>query len=59
MDPTTPDVPFAAEAPQHDVVRVSPEPVEGYVLDPWSGLYRETEETYRQRLQSALAVVPE
>lgn len=59
MDPTTPDMPFAAEPPQHDAVRVSPEPAEGYVLDPWSGLYRETEETYRQRLQSTPAAVQE
>lgn len=50
MDPTTPDMAFAAE--HHEVIRVSPEPAEGYVLDHWSGLYRETEETYRQRLQS-------
>lgn len=39
---------------QHpDAKRVSPEPRDGYVLDPWSGLYQETEATYRHRLQAS------
>ncbi|WP_019466775.1 hypothetical protein [Dyella japonica] len=51
MDPTTLDAPIAsAEHPQ--VRRVSQEPTEGYVLDPWSGLYKETDATYHRRLQA-------
>jgi hypothetical protein len=56
MDPTTLDAPFASESQPVDVRRVSPDPIEGYVLDPWSGLYQETETTYQHRLQANLAV---
>jgi DMSO/TMAO reductase YedYZ molybdopterin-dependent catalytic subunit len=42
--------------PRDDVRRVSADPVEGYVLDPWSGLYKETEATYRDRLRIAEAL---
>jgi hypothetical protein len=38
--------------PRFDLRRVSPEPLEGYVLDPWSGLYQETESAYRDRLRT-------
>lgn len=55
MDPTTVDTPFASEEQFAQTLRTSPEPVEGYVLDPWSGLYRETEAAYRHRLQSSQA----
>ena len=39
---------------QHDdqARRIATEPAEGYVLDPWSGLYLETETAYRNRLAS-------
>ncbi|GAB2583186.1 hypothetical protein ISP15_07380 [Dyella jejuensis] len=47
MDHVAHDV-LAIESPD-DVRRVSFAPQEGYVLDPWSGLYREMETTYRQR----------
>lgn len=30
--------------------RATTEPTEGYVLDPWSGLYVETQIAYRSRL---------
>lgn len=33
--------------------RVSAEPKEGYVLEPWSGLYVETEAAYKSRLCAA------
>lgn len=55
MDTTTLDTPFASEEQFAQSVRTSAEPVEGYVLDPWSGLYRETEAAYRHRLQSSQA----
>jgi hypothetical protein len=42
--------------PRHDLRRVSAEHVEGYVLDPWSGLYQETETAYRDRLRIAEAL---
>jgi DMSO/TMAO reductase YedYZ molybdopterin-dependent catalytic subunit len=42
--------------PRGDVRRVSAEPIDGYVLDPWSGLYQETESTYRDRLRMAEAL---
>jgi hypothetical protein len=55
MDPMTLDAPIAsAEHPQ--ARRVSPDPTEGYVLDPWSGLYRETEAAYHSRLQASPAL---
>lgn len=49
MDPTTLDVLFDSAEQAEDIRRVSLGPVDGYVLDPWSGLYQETEDTYRQR----------
>lgn len=55
MDPMTMNAPFASEQQPIDTRRVSPDPIEGYVLDPWSGLYQETEATYQHRLQAALA----
>jgi hypothetical protein len=36
--------------PRQNVRRTSPDPLDGFVLDPWSGLYQETESTYRDRL---------
>jgi hypothetical protein len=53
MYPTTVDMPIASEENHPNVRRVSAEPTEGYVLDPWSGLYRESESTYQSRLQAA------
>jgi hypothetical protein len=44
------------DAAQQDDRRVSPEPMEGYVLNPWSGLYQETEATYRSRLEPSPAL---
>jgi hypothetical protein len=55
MNPATLDAPFASEELLPHTVRTSADPVEGYVLDPWSGLYRETEAAYRHRLQSSQA----
>lgn len=52
MDPTTLDAPFASAEQRHDMRRVSQEPLDGYVLDPWSGLYQEAEATYRDRLDA-------
>ena len=52
MDPTTLDAPFEMAEQRRDVRRVSQEPLHGYVLDPWSGLYQETEATYRVRLRA-------
>ena len=52
MDPTTLDAPFDMAEQRRDVRRVSQEPLHGYVLDPWSGLYQETEATYRVRLRA-------
>ena len=51
MDPTTLDAPIASAEHPH-ARRVSPDPAEGYVLDPWSGLYRETDTAYQSRLQA-------
>ncbi|WP_165418459.1 hypothetical protein [Dyella amyloliquefaciens] len=53
MDTATLDTPFASEEQFPSTLRTSAEPVDGYVLDPWSGLYRETEATYRNRQQSS------
>ncbi|GLQ98946.1 hypothetical protein [Dyella mobilis] len=39
-----------------DVRRTSPDPREGYVLNPWSGMYQETEATYHDRLHVAEAL---
>ncbi|WP_157956450.1 hypothetical protein [Dyella sp. C11] len=55
MDPTTLDALIAGAEHPH-ARRVSPEPTDGYVLDPWSGLYRETDATYQSRLQSSPAI---
>ena len=52
MDPATLDAPFDMAEQRRDVRRVSQEPLHGYVLDPWSGLYQETEATYRVRLHA-------
>jgi len=52
MDPMTLDAPIASADYAR---RMSEEPAEGYVLDPWSGLYRETDATYHHRLQSSPA----
>jgi hypothetical protein len=52
MHPTTLDAPFDVEEQRRDVRRVSQEPLDGYVLDPWSGLYQETEAMYRDRLHA-------
>ena len=52
MDPMTLDAPFEIAEQRQDVRRVSQEPLDGYVLDPWSGLYQETEGTYRDRLNT-------
>ena len=54
MDPMTLDAPIASAEHPH-ARRVSADPAEGYVLDPWSGLYRETDATYQNRLQSSPA----
>lgn len=58
MDPATLETPFASEEQFPSTLRTSAEPVDGYVLDPWSGLYRETEAAYRSRLQSSPATLP-
>ncbi|MGO4502863.1 MULTISPECIES: hypothetical protein [unclassified Dyella] len=55
MDPMTLDAPFAGE--ELHARRVSPEPAEGYVLDPWSGLYTETEAAYQSRLQASPTLI--
>jgi hypothetical protein len=55
MDPTTLDAPIAS-AEHAQARRVSHDPAEGYVLDPWSGLYRETDATYHSRLQALPAL---
>lgn len=52
MDPMTLDAPLAATATQPDAPRVSPEPLDGYVLNPWSGLYQESLQTYQNRLRA-------
>lgn len=52
MDPMTLDARFDSAEQRPDVRRVSQEPLDGYVLDPWSGLYRETEAMYRDRLNA-------
>ncbi|WP_430390097.1 hypothetical protein [Dyella sp. 20L07] len=56
MDPTTLDAPTAAAEQHFSAPRVSPEPAEGYVLNPWSGLYQETMATYQNRLQGSAAI---
>ena len=56
MDPTTLDTPFAGAEQHPSSPRVSPEPAEGYVLNPWSGLYQETMATYHSRLQATQVI---
>jgi hypothetical protein len=51
MKSTSLDAMFDHVEPRFDVRRMSPDPMEGYVLDPWSGLYQESEVTYRDRLR--------
>jgi hypothetical protein len=56
MNPLSLDSLLDNVEPRGDVRRVSAEPVDGYILDPWSGLYQETESTYRDRLRIADAL---
>ena len=53
MKSTSLDAMFEHVEPRFDIRRMSPEPLEGYVLDPWSGLYQETETAYRDRLRAS------
>lgn len=53
MGSATRDLPLANMDLDPDLRRVSPEPAEGYVLEPWSGMYVETETAYRARLAAA------
>jgi hypothetical protein len=57
MNSTSLDVLLDSVEPRDDVRRVSAEPRDGYVLDPWSGLYQETEGAYRDRLRIAEALL--
>ncbi|WP_324145773.1 hypothetical protein [Dyella sp.] len=50
MDPTMYDLPLSHVDEDPEARRISTEPAEGYVLDPWSGLYLETELAYKNRL---------
>ncbi|GLQ88186.1 hypothetical protein [Dyella flagellata] len=50
MPPTMYDLPPSHMDQANETRRVSSEPVEGYVLDPWSGLYMETEVTFKSRV---------
>lgn len=52
MDPTMLDLPPTNVDQNAEARRVSTEPAEGYVLEPWSGLYLETEAAYKSRLAS-------
>jgi hypothetical protein len=61
MSTTTLDALLAHAAKHHedrrdDDRRVSEEPIDGYVLNPWSGLYQETDTTYQNRLHSTQAI---
>ncbi|GLQ95157.1 hypothetical protein GCM10007901_41120 [Dyella acidisoli] len=53
MNPMILDLTPANADQDPEIRRVSAEPVEGYVLEPWSGLYVETEPAYRSRLATA------
>lgn len=53
MDPMMLDLPLTNDDQDPEIRRVSTEPAEGYVLEPWSGLYVETEMAYRGRLSAA------
>lgn len=50
MDPTMFDLPPTKVGQATETRLVSTEPAEGYVLDPWSGLYLETEVAYKSRI---------
>lgn len=50
MDAMILDLPPMNADQDPELRRVSAEPVEGYVLEPWSGLYVETEAAYKSRL---------
>ncbi|MFC3651072.1 hypothetical protein ACFONN_05920 [Dyella humi] len=53
MDPMILDLPPTNADQDPELRRVSAEPVEGYVLEPWSGLYVEAEAAYKSRLAAA------
>lgn len=53
MDPMILDLPATNADQDPELRRVSAEPVEGYVLEPWSGLYVEAEAAYKSRLAAA------
>lgn len=53
MNPMILDLTPANADQDPEIRRVSAEHVEGYVLEPWSGLYVETEQAYRNRLAAA------
>ncbi|WP_233840568.1 hypothetical protein [Dyella sp. 2HG41-7] len=55
MDPMTLDALVARAEQTPDTKRVSFEPIDGYVLNPWSGLYQETDTTYMNRLAAEVA----
>lgn len=56
MNSTSLDSLLDTVEPRDDIRRVSAEPRDGYVLNPWSGLYQETEAAYRERLRIAEAL---
>lgn len=56
MNSTSLDSLLDTVEPREDIRRVSAEPRDGYVLNPWSGLYQETEAAYRDRLRIAEAL---
>jgi hypothetical protein len=55
MDPTTLDALVASAEQYENAKRVSFEPLDGYVLNPWSGLYQESDATYVHRVAAELA----
>lgn len=55
MDPMTLDALVASAEQYEDSKRVSFEPLDGYVLNPWSGLYQETDATYMNRVSAETA----
>ncbi|HUA79912.1 MAG TPA: hypothetical protein VL997_06030 [Dyella sp.] len=55
MDPMTLNALVARAEQTQDAKRVSFEPLDGYVLNPWSGLYQETDATYVNRLATEAA----
>jgi len=56
MNPTTLAAPFDRENSPVEARRISPEPIEGYVLEPWSGLYQETDVAYQARIHDSRTV---